>query len=127
MLDWQASVYSYDIKTLKPVLVESVRAPVVSLALALVGFILLRRRRAVAAVCLLAAIGLYPFVRTPIGMSKTPTHKEAGAIVNGLLTNVYRSFDLREERAVYDRLEQTVIGEQLMWRPSFRPFSSTGS
>ena len=112
-LDWQASVYSFDIKTLKPVLVESVQVPVASLALALVGFFLLRRRRGLATVCLLAAISVYPFVRMPIGMSKTPTQREAGAIVNRLLANVYRSFDLREERAVYDRLERTVLGEQL--------------
>jgi len=112
-LNWQASLYSFDVKTLKPVLVESLQVPIVSLALALVGFFLIRRRRALAAVCVLAAIGLYPFLRTPIGVSKTPSEQEAGTIVSGLLSNVYRSFDLREEHAVYDRLERTVIGEQL--------------
>jgi len=113
ILDWRAGAYSFEIQTLKPVLVESVQVPIVSLALVLVGFFLLRTRGALAAFCLLGAIGLYPFLRTPIGMSKTPTQEEAGAIVNSLLTNVYRSFDLRDERAVYDRLEQTVVGEQL--------------
>ena len=112
-LRWQADLSAYEMPSLKPVLVASKRAPVLSLVFALLGLILFRRRQAAAAVLLIAAIGVYPFVRTPIGISKAPTEQEAGIIVNRLLANVYRSFDLREEQAVYDRLERTVIEEKL--------------
>ncbi len=42
-----------------------------------------------------------------------PTHEEDTDILNSLLANVYRSFDLRNEGAVYDRLALTVNGDQL--------------
>jgi hypothetical protein len=34
-------------------------------------------------------------------------------LLEGLLTNVYRAFDLREEEAVYDKLALTVAGDLL--------------
>ncbi len=37
----------------------------------------------------------------------------ATEILDGLLTNVYRSFDLRDEDIVYDRLAMSVSGDQL--------------
>jgi hypothetical protein len=42
-----------------------------------------------------------------------PSRSEAAEVVDGLLTNVYPSFDLRDEEAIYDRLAVSVTGELL--------------
>ena len=41
------------------------------------------------------------------------TNKEAAAVVQGLLTNIYRAFDYREEGTIYDTLSQSVEGDLL--------------
>jgi hypothetical protein len=41
------------------------------------------------------------------------TDKDAVVILNGLLKNIYRSFDFREEEDVYDRLATSVSGDLL--------------
>ena len=41
------------------------------------------------------------------------TDEQAAALTDQLLTNVYRSFDFRGERQVYDRLAKTVEGALL--------------
>jgi hypothetical protein len=38
---------------------------------------------------------------------------EAADVLDDLLTNVYRAFDLRDEEAIYDRMAVSVTGEQL--------------
>ena len=40
----------------------------------------------------------------------TPSGERASAILEGLLTNVYRAFDVRDESRVYDRLAVSVSG-----------------
>ena len=61
-----------------------------------------------------AAIVFYPFARTPLDLpGAAPSKAETAQIVDGLLTNVYRSFDLRNEEAIYDRLAVSVTGDQL--------------
>ncbi len=66
---------------------------------------------------LLGAVALYPFARTAVSLpgvaGLTPSRAEAIEIVDGLLTNIYRSFDLRDEEAIYDRLDVSVTGDQL--------------
>lgn len=56
-------------------------------------------------------------MRTPFELtgsrSFTPTGEEVGKIVEGLLVNVYRSFDLRDEETAYDRLALTISRNQL--------------
>ena len=73
--------------------------------------------KGVGTTCIALAIVAYPFVRTPLELpgssSFTPTFEEAGNILEGLLVNVYRSFDLRDEETVYDRLALTISGDQL--------------
>jgi hypothetical protein len=72
---------------------------------------------AVTVVALVMATSVYPFLRSPVtlpGMAGwAPSQTEAAHIADGLLTNVYRSFDLRDEEAIYDRLEVSVTGDQL--------------
>jgi len=74
------------------------------------------RRRA--GVLLLLAYGAYPFLRTPITWGASgalkPSRTEAVSLMDNLLTNVYRSFDYRQEEAVYDHLALTVAGDQLV-------------
>ena len=89
------------------------------LATALRGAGLVRRlgRGALAAVC--AAGG---FVALPFGTVGVPrpnlaaaemTDEQSAALIGQLLTNVYRAFDFRGERQVYDRLAMTVDGALL--------------
>jgi len=60
---------------------------------------------------------LYPFLRVSIArpsvMVPEVTDKEATVVLSSLLKNVYRSFDLREEEDVYDRLATSVNGDLL--------------
>jgi hypothetical protein len=70
-------------------------------------------------VCLLIAGGvlLFPYfhlsVARPSIMAPKITEKEAVVILEGLLKNIYRSFDFREEEDVYDRLATSVNGDLL--------------
>ncbi len=66
---------------------------------------------------LAVAIVLYPFARHAVALpglaGGAPARAEAADILDDLLTGVYRSFDLRDEEAIYDRLAVSVTGEQL--------------
>ena len=96
------------------------RLPLASLALiGLAGVAVrtpLRRRLAVLAVpsLVLAALA-YPFARASVpGLGVwAPGATQTAVVDDDLLTNVYRSFDLREEEAIYDRLAVSVTGDQL--------------
>lgn len=63
------------------------------------------------------ALALYPFARQAVavpGLSGGAlTRASASQVLDDLLTNVYRSFDLRDEEAIYDRLALSVTGQQL--------------
>ncbi len=63
------------------------------------------------------AIILYPFARfsldLPLVSEWKPSEERSSDILEGLLTNMYRSFDVRDEDQVYDRLAKSVTGEQL--------------
>ena len=60
----------------------------------------------------------YPFVRVsaeiPLLSEPRLKKEQAGDVLEGLLVNVYRSFDIHDEEAIYDRLSLTVTGEQLL-------------
>jgi hypothetical protein len=72
---------------------------------------------ALAAVCVAGGIVAMPF--GTVGMQRLKivpaemTDEQAAALTDQLLTNVYRSFDFRGERQVYDRLAKTVEGALL--------------
>ncbi len=60
------------------------------------------------------AYGLYPFARVEAEVLPARMDaRQAEGILQSLLGNLYHSFDLREESAVYDRLAMSVEGDQL--------------
>ncbi len=125
-LRWENRLAGLKVPVISPVPVLPTRIPVLSIALALafvfasVISVRVDHRRAVkglGATCIVLAIVAYPFVRSPVELPAsrllTLTHGDAGDILGGLLSNVYRSFDLRDEDVVYDRLAVSVSGDQL--------------
>ncbi len=78
----------------------------------------LGRGRSLASFCLVAAYGFYPFVRVEAmvpSIGEARIDREASTeVLERLLTNVYRCFDIHNEDAIYDRLALTVTGEQLL-------------
>jgi hypothetical protein len=94
-------------------------------AFAMVGFIVLLRRRNLTPkwvrlgtpLALVAAMGLWPFahtsVRAPFAKPAAVAADEATELITGLLRNVYRAFDYRDEDAVYDSLARSVSGDLL--------------
>jgi hypothetical protein len=70
-----------------------------------------------AVVLIAASVALYPFfkvaVAKPAALAQQMTEKDAVAVLNSLLKNIYRSFDFREEEDVYDRLATSVSGDLL--------------
>jgi hypothetical protein len=125
-LDWKSRLSGYRVPVIDEVTIERPELPVVSIALFLGVLALLALsvwikplfsgRPVVLAV---AALGFaaYPFLRIPVDLPwisewKPPTERTA-VILDGLLTNVYRSFDVRDESRVYDRLAMSVTGDQL--------------
>ena len=63
------------------------------------------------------AFVLYPFARTSATLpgieAWKPSQTHASEVLHELLMNVYRSFELRQEDAIYDRLALSVTGDQL--------------
>ena len=124
VLHWANDLSSYVPPAVRAVPVEPPRWPALSLILAALAALLAAvprgsrhvRRRA-AALVLAVAITLYPFARTAVALPGaagwTPSKTEAAAVADDLLTNVYRAFDLRDESAIYDRLNVAVTGSKL--------------
>ena len=123
-LQWANDLSSYRAPPVKAVEVSPPRWPLAStilLAAAIgIGLGPARRRRGwrVALwVTVVTAIALYPFARTEAALPGfagwAPARTEAAEIVDSLLTNVYRSFDLRDEEAIYERLEVSFSGDKL--------------
>lgn len=63
------------------------------------------------------AIICFPFVRFSINLpfisQLAPSEERSEVIIEKLLTNVYKSFDVRNEEKVYDRLALSVTGDKL--------------
>ena len=124
---WRNKLAGFKAPAIKPVAVLPPKVPVASIALAgAAGALLLLAAvgaggrmapKSLATVCIVLAVILYPFVRTSPGRAYArfidPTPAAAGEILDGLLTNVYRSFDMRDESSVFDRLAVSVSGDQL--------------
>lgn len=123
VLRWSNDLSSYEAAPVRAVEVKPTRWPLASLllaalaALAWAGPLRLRGGRGVAWVMLAVAIVLYPFARHAVALPGlagwAPARAEAAEVLDALLTGVYRSFDLRDEEAIYDRLAVSVTGEQL--------------
>jgi hypothetical protein len=125
-LHWKSRLSGYRVPVIEEVTVERPKLPVVSIIVFLVAFFLwilsIRRKplRSGRPVLLgFAALGFvaYPFLRFPVDLPWVaqwkPSTERTSIILDGLLTNVYRAFDVRDEDRVYDRLATSVMGDQL--------------
>lgn len=120
-LIWQASLSGYTVPQVEEVAIEQPRLPVLSVLLFLIAIALLVKSRKQYKTIAIALIGIalltYPIIRFPLNISFInqwrPSEERSAKIIGGLLTNVYRSFDYRNEEAVYDRLAISVMGDQL--------------
>ena len=125
-LRWERRLTGYRVPVVKEIVVEKRRLPVVSVllflfSLAAFGYSVIRGEVLVQRSILVSTVGLglllYPFLRSPLDVAFvnrwTPSIERTSMILDDLLTNVYRSFDLRNENDVYDRLAISVDGDQL--------------
>ena len=108
--------------------VEPTRIPIpwLSLPLFVLSVLLLARtlrgdRRgrsfALARIALAGALLVGPVARSAVAVpgssGRTPSERQARRILSGLLPNVYRALEFRQEEAIYDRLAVSVTGETL--------------
>ncbi len=90
--------------------------PVVLTGLAIASLLMKYRNRAFAGKPLVAMLALVAVASVSVFQAVRPSYlsRERGdAIVLGLLENVYRSFDYRDESVIYDALERSASGELL--------------
>ncbi len=125
-LRWQNNLAGFEIPIIQSVPVLLPAIPAVSIILTLISvtvFAICPNKnypvilKSLAAICIVLAIAFYPFVRFKLEVpglkSFKPAPQQAASVLDGLLTNVYRAFDLRNESIIYDRLAKTVSGTQL--------------
>jgi hypothetical protein len=127
-LTWENTLSEDPIPTVAAVEVEPVELPLpwLSLPLLVIAAILLfaglRGRRpavsfAAARVVLALAFVVGPLVQTAVALpgsaGRTPSERQARRILAGLLPNVYRAMEFRDEATIYDRLAVSVTGETL--------------
>lgn len=123
---WKRRLSGYRVPVIEKIAVEKQKLPVISLLLfAMVAglFVPAKRSKKIAFIGPLllgvAALGfvLYPLARMPVAFPWAaqwkPSVERTSLILDGLLTNVYRAFDVRDEDRVYDRLATSVAGDQL--------------
>jgi hypothetical protein len=126
VLRWKSRLSGYRVSVIEEVAVEKQKLPVISILLFLAVLLLLvfslrRKKILFGRSVLMSVVGLaflfYPFYRIPVDhpwvTQWTPSTERTSTILNGLLTNVYRAFDVRDENRVYDRLAMSVMGDQL--------------
>lgn len=131
---WTNYLKNYEIPTVRRVDVAGslgeLRVPVVSLLclvglLGTAGWISVRARHrqplrlplTVGALLLAAGAAAYPFAQVtldrPAVIAGGLDEKQAAALLQTLLKNVYRAFDFRDEEDVYDKLALSVSGDLL--------------
>ncbi len=126
VLQWKSRLAGYRVPVIAKISVEKQKLPVISILLFCVVFATLilsirRKKMLLGRPVLLGVVGLglalYPFVGFPVDLpfvSKwKPSTERTSSILDGLFTNVYRAFDVRDENQVYDRLAMSVMGDQL--------------
>jgi hypothetical protein len=128
VVGWQNELLEDPIPSVSAVEVEPARVPIPWLSLPLIvlaGLLLLRGLRqehgggsvALGRVVLAAALVVGPVVQGAIAVpgsaGRTPSERQARRILSGLLPNVYRALEYRQEEAIYDRLAVSVTGETL--------------
>ncbi len=120
-LNWKKKMTGYVVPAIDPVAFVKPRVPLISVILLLIGIVLLftslRLKTNLSIILLLMGFAIYPFQGLRLEISTYPTwspdRQESRKILEKLLTNIYRSFDLREEEAIYDRLALSVEGDLL--------------
>ncbi len=125
---WENALVEDPIPSVSAVEVEPVRVPIpwLSLPLLVLAALLFARglrdgRRgpslALSRVVLAAALAVGPMVQgalaVPGSAGRVPSERQARRILSGLLPNVYRALEYRQEEAIYDRLAVSVTGETL--------------
>jgi len=123
---WKSRLSGYQVPVIEEIAVQQTNQPIVSIALFSIALILLlvvfiKKQSHLPRSLLLGILGLgfvlYPFATYPLDLpwvsQWAPSHQRTAVILDGLLTNVYRAFGVRNESRVYDRLAVSVTGEQL--------------
>jgi hypothetical protein len=134
VLTWTNFLKTYQMPTVARIevdeLLTKMKIPLASviclLAVVPLGWQIAKRRKnagsislhiGLAVVLIAASVALYPFLKVavakPAALAPQMTDKDAVAVLNSLLKNIYRSFDFREEEDVYDRLATSVSGDLL--------------
>jgi hypothetical protein len=134
VLTWTNFLKTYKIPTVAKIEVaESLTTMKIPLATALcllavlpLGLQIRKRRKnggsiglfiGLAVLLIVGSVLLYPFLKVavarPAAMVPKMSEKDAVVVLDSLLKNIYRSFDFREEEAVYDRLATSVSGDLL--------------
>ena len=121
VIGWEQSLSGYTVPKVEEIAIEKPKLPVVSFILLILAAILLilpnKKYRNAAVIFAGIALCAYPFLRFSLNIGLInqwkPSVERSTKIIDGLLTNVYRSFDYRNEEAVYDRLAISVMGDQL--------------
>ena len=118
--EWRNRLGDFEIPEIEAIAATRPNWPFVSLLLGVVALLTLSlgRARYLPSFCLVAAYGVYPFARVEAmvpWIGEVRIDREASTeVLERLLTNVYRCFDIHNEDAIYDRLALTVTGEQLL-------------
>ena len=123
---WNNRLSGYRVPVIETVTVEKAQIPIISMMIFLLVLLLLiasvvRKKSLIPRVALLGMAGLglilYPFVTYPMDLPWVcqwiPSTERTSRILDDLLTNIYRSFDVRDEGRVYDHLAVSVAGDQL--------------
>lgn len=125
---WENQLIEDPIPSVSAVAVEPTRIPIPWLSLPLIvlaGVLLVKGLRgdrrgpsiAVARIALAAALVVGPVVQSAVAVpgsaGRVPSERQARRILSGLLPNVYRALEYRQEEAIYDRLAVSVTGETL--------------
>jgi len=134
VLTWTNFLKAYQMPTVAKIKVDesltTMKIPIASalclLAVLPLGWQLAKHRKnagsiglhlGLAAVLIAGSVVLYPFLKVavakPVVLAPQMNEKDAVAVLNSLLKNIYRSFDFREEEDVYDRLATSVSGDLL--------------
>jgi hypothetical protein len=128
ILEWQNNLSEDPIPVVNAVTIEPFEIPIPLLALPLWIFSMVllvsaatgaqpATRFALARVALAIGLVIAPMVEMafalPSSFGATPSTGEARRILAGVLPNVYRAFEFREESDAYDRLAVSVTGDTL--------------
>jgi hypothetical protein len=114
MLRWENALAEDPIPTVAGIPVEPPQLPLPLASLALLavalafGVAALRGRRTATSFALTRVT-----LALPSSIRSVPTEAQARRILAGVLPNVYRAFELRDEAAAYDRLAVSVTGPTL--------------